>query len=629
MKIPRLLRAATAVLLALGMTSVGAAAAFADDTVPPADPATQSAPPAESSDPPSDPAPDPSAQPPASDPAPDSSDPADDATPGDGTTAQDTGVAPAADTKPATKPAARLTARSLVADPTPYVLLAWQLPCGVADPWCPPGQNLVYHLDLASPSLDALDASIVGTCSDWQVDLENDSATTTSLIAAGILTGPNTPPEDHAYGALGANVNPWKYVDNPDCNVGTSVTPAATATDQSCQQNANLVGGSIQVSLMTGVTYTITDSSATVVPFDSTTGLTGALPPGNYSVSFVLDTGYTTVVPSPIPLTIAAYTGPCGVSVTPAASATDQDCLRSVLLVDGHIQVSIQTGVHYTITDSSATVVPFDTTTGLTAGLAPGSYSVAFSLDAGYVTAVTSPIPLTITAFDGACAPISVTPAATSTPETCVDGVFLTGGSIQLALMAGVTYTITDSSAAVVPFDPATGLTGPLPAGAYSVAFSLDPLYTTAVVSPIGLFISSYDGPCDLPTDALVTPLVSYTAPTCTSGGSYTLGNDLGIPAAVTWMVNGSAHSAGTFPAPTGSTVTIEAAPESPGYGFDAGQQTVWTHTFTMIGSGCALTLAFTGSTPQQLGWIAAVLTVSGLLVMRIRARMHSRRPAA
>ncbi len=66
------------------------------------------------------------------------------------------------------------------------MLLAWQLPCGVADPWCPPGQTLVHQLDLAAPSLDALDNLILNTCFDWQVDLENDSAITTALVAIGV-----------------------------------------------------------------------------------------------------------------------------------------------------------------------------------------------------------------------------------------------------------------------------------------------------------------------------------------------------------------------------------------------------------------------------------------------------------
>jgi hypothetical protein len=72
--------------------------------------------------------------------------------------------------------------------------------------------------------------------------------------------------------------------------------------------------------------------------------------------------------------------------------------------------------------------------------------------------------------------------------------------------------------------------------------------------------------------------------------------------------------------------VSIEASPLAPGYGFGLGQQTLWTHTFSLAGAvACADHLAFTGSTPQQLGWIAAILVVAGLLINRLRMRFRHR----
>jgi hypothetical protein len=688
-------------------------------------------------------------------------------------------------------------------DPTPYKLLAWSLPCGVSDPWCPPGQTLVYVLDLSSPSLNALDDKLVGTCNDWQVDLEWDSATTAALIAIGVLTAPNHPKEDHAYGAVPGN--PWKYVDNPPCD--KPVTPAASATDQSCKYGTTLSGGVITVSLMTGVTYTIKNSSNVVIPFNGATGKTAALPPGNYTVSFTLASGYTTSVTSPIPLTIGAYTPPCGVSVTPAASATDQTC-QDEALAGGVITVTLMDGVTYTIKNSSNVVIPFDGTSGKTAALPPGSYTVSFSLGSGYVTSVTNPIPLVIGAHVGPCGDV-VNPAATATDQRCVDDTALAGGVITVTLMDGVTYTITDSeanvipfdgtsgetaelppgdysvafslstgyvsavtspiqltiakytgpcgvevapaavasnesclreiqlvdghitvtildgvtytitnaSAQVIPYDPTTGETEELPTGDYSVAFSLDagyvtsvtspilltilpygddcapipvepaaqadadeclqglltggtitlslhpgvhytikdpdgndvdydmltgeatgltpglykvyftidPTYTTSVVSPIELLVPPYDGECGLTTDPLVVPKVSFTPPTCTSQGSYTLSNDLGNPAAVKWTVNGASTGAGTHYVPTGTTVTITAAPTTPGFGFGFGQKTLWKHTFALEGVACADNLAFTGSTPQQTIALMGALFVSGLLLLRARARLRRR----
>jgi hypothetical protein len=238
-------------------------------------------------------------------------------------------------------------------------------------------------------------------------------------------------------------------------------------TPQTCAQFTTLVGGSIQLTLLTGVTYTITGPNG-VVAFDPVTGLATGLDPGAYNVSFVLDPTYSTAVVSPIPLTVVAYTGPCGVKGDPAAVATDESCLRSVLLVDGYITVDITTGVNYTITGPGGGVA-FDPVTGQTAGIPSGAYTVTFTLDPGYITGVACPIPVTINPYGAACAPIPITPAATPTDQTCVLNVFLTDGFIQLTLDPAITYTITDAAATVIPFDPVTGLTGPIPPGTYSL----------------------------------------------------------------------------------------------------------------------------------------------------------------
>lgn len=223
MHISPLARAATAVLLAVGMSAVGATAAFADDVTPASDATIAS----ESSEPTDSSGPAETTEPATGDPA----EPAEDSPESLPETApvadpdQVPNAAPATDSAETVEPQPEV-----VDDPTPYKLLAWQLPCGVADPFCAPGQNLVHVLDLVEPSLGALDSLVVGTCGDWQVDLEWDSATTAALIGIGVLTAPGAPAEDHATGALGAGVNPWKYVDNADCAtdgevVGVKIVP--------------------------------------------------------------------------------------------------------------------------------------------------------------------------------------------------------------------------------------------------------------------------------------------------------------------------------------------------------------------------------------------------------------------
>jgi hypothetical protein len=91
------------------------------------------------------------------------------------------------------------------------------------------------------------------------------------------------------------------------------VSPAAQGSDQTCERDTILVGGSIQLTLITGVTYTITgpDPAVTVIVPDGS-GLATGLEPGDYNVSFVLDPGYTTSVVSPIVITIDPAEGECG-----------------------------------------------------------------------------------------------------------------------------------------------------------------------------------------------------------------------------------------------------------------------------------------------------------------------------
>jgi hypothetical protein len=339
--------------------------------------------------------------------------------------------------------AVTVTAFDGICDATPYVLLAWQLPCGVASPWCPPGQNLVHHIDLTVPTLDALDDLLIGTCGDWQVDLEWDSPITDALIAAGILTAPNSPQEDHAYGAVPGN--PWKYIDNPDC----AAAPAAIAHNQTCSRAGGLVAGYIQVTVTPGVTYVITGPGGTV-PFNAG-GTTGDLTAGAYSVTYSLDPGYASAVVNPIPLTISDYDGDCAppVEVTPAATPTAQTCSLDNLVQDGSIQLTVLPGVTYTITaPDGVTDVPFDVL-GNTGPIAPGTYSVSFLLAGGYTTSVASPFDVVVPAFDGVgCDLVTdplVIPAAVPSYGNC-----LHSGSFALSNdqndPAAIEWTVTDAT---------------------------------------------------------------------------------------------------------------------------------------------------------------------------------------
>jgi hypothetical protein len=151
-----------------------------------------------------------------------------------------------AQSEPASNPEAdEVTTDTLPAPPTKpkYHLLAWLVPGG-PDSVFEPDQTLVDHVLTDTASLDLLDNSSTLVCgSYYQMDLENNSAITDSLVAGGILYGPNDPNEDHAYGALGDGVYPWKYLQTPDC-VEVVAPTASVSGECSPERPAISVSGS-------------------------------------------------------------------------------------------------------------------------------------------------------------------------------------------------------------------------------------------------------------------------------------------------------------------------------------------------------------------------------------------------
>jgi hypothetical protein len=336
-------------------------------------------------------------------------------------------------------------------------------------------------------------------------------------------------------------------------------------------------------------------------------------------VAFTLDSGYTTAVTSPIAVVVDAYAGVCGqvTQVTPGAVPSPETCSRLGTLQDGSIQLTMITGVTYTITGPSGTV-NYDAS-GLSDPVPPGNYSVTWTLDPGLGSSITQPIDVVVAAYAGVCTPpTAVSPAATPTPETCTAFVFLTPGYIQLTVTSGVTYTITGPGGNV-PFNLA-GITGPLSPGDYSIGYTLDSGYTSAVPNPFTVTVDAYPGKCDLTTFPLVVPKVVTTPMSCTGDGSYTLSNDLSDPAALTWTANGSTVSETTHVVSAPTTIVLEATANGPSYGLAAGTKHNWTLTFSRPASCDLLTLAMTGGSPMLGSVLAGILLATGLGLMRLRS---------
>ncbi|GGL03957.1 hypothetical protein GCM10007382_24780 [Salinibacterium xinjiangense] len=139
---------------------------------------------------------------------------------------------------------------------------------------------------------------------------------------------------------------------------------------------------------------------------------------------------------------------------------------------------------------------------------------------------------------------------------------------------------------------------------------------------------------CELPSFALVTPTYSSTQPTCTAGGSYTLGSIVGE---LVWTVNGETGVAsGTYSAPSDySDVTITAAPAVAGDGLDPDWVNPIVLRFAAPAGVCSFnpptlafnppTLAFTGLTigaGMSLAGGLLFVGLAGLFVARHR-RLH------
>lgn len=191
---------------------------------------------------------------------------------------------------------------------------------------------------------------------------------------------------------------------------------------------------------------------------------------------------------------------------------------------------------------------------------------------------------------------------------------------IYVAIDPKVIYTITDANAVSIV---ATSAYTQLPVGTYSVTAVAAPGYVLQPsASKSWTFTVADTAKCQLPTDSLVTPLLSSTAMTCKAAGSYTLGEL--APGTIVWTVNGVVSPVGTYKVTSAQTVTLTATPKNAADGLDPIWSNPQTLTFEEAEGGCQLTtLAFTGST-RTFGYaaIGALLILGGVGFWIVRRRL-------
>ncbi|MFP5290472.1 MAG: hypothetical protein ACLGH5_05715 [Actinomycetes bacterium] len=201
--------------------------------------------------------------------------------------------------------------------------------------------------------------------------------------APGATTGP-LPPGDYSISAtatagfvLAAGSSPFtETIGGPaegECDEEpTIVIPAFTVVAESCPTGTSLVGGSIALDTKGGtISYVVTDSEANVV--ETLTGLA----PGTYTVT-------PTAVGENVELNLDGYSADAVIApfegeclepepevVIPAFTVADETCVSGILLEGGSIALDTKGGtVSYVVTDADDNVIE-DLT-----DLAPGTYTV-------------------------------------------------------------------------------------------------------------------------------------------------------------------------------------------------------------------------------------------------------------
>ena len=337
-------------------------------------------------------------------------------------------------TAPATVSAQRIVDNGGAGDPappvdaTPYVLVAWLMPAGDAnanpnDPTWP--QTFFAKADVATEDLSALDSQLTTCGTSYQVDLYNDSITTTNLIAGGHLDRPGTPPEDIP-NPSGLGIT-FKLVRNADC-LPQDATAVASVLPPTCRANGS-------------ATFSLTNASwtDTTGPEDQT--------PGDHSRTAQADAGHlfsngtgTLIVNYTVPQKLDPKSADCyhPVPIKPSFNPI-RGCgvYGSITLVDtAYITYAITHGDgkqgHNTVTATAVSPYTFDRHTMATWNIDLGHYhdcyapavTAQLSPVCGYDAVTQSSVEQLVVVFDnsGSTAPVTFTIPSASITDVVAGG---------------------------------------------------------------------------------------------------------------------------------------------------------------------------------------------------------------
>lgn len=191
---------------------------------------------------------------------------------------------------------------------------------------------------------------------------------------------------------------------------------------------------------------------------------------------------------------------------------------------------------------------------------------------------------------------------------------------IRIAVDARVVYTATNTVTNVVT--PLIAEHTQVDAGKYIVTAVAATGYTlTPTASRTWTFFVEDTTKCEPPVLPIVTPAYSTTPISCTSAGTYTLGEI--TPGTISWMVDGVPTAAGTYKVAAAGSVTLVATPSKSTDGLDSAWVNPKVLTFTVASGDCELTtLAYTGASaggPLALAGGMLFLGVGGVSIARRR----------
>lgn len=430
----------------------------------------------------------------------------------------------------------------------------------------------------------------------------------------------------------------------------TPVSGSVNSDDQTCDaEEYEYVSGWIEPVATTGVKYELYAADKTTL-LDGTFDAKANLAPGTYWVK-VLSTDpalYTVSEANTwISVTVGEYDGDCAApeQVTGAVNSDDETCTVEYELESAWIEPVAKTGVTYELYESDKTTVvaaPFTARVEVSAG----TYWVkVISTDTSKYTVTQEWIEVTVGEYDGDCVEYVETIGDPYDFQACVN--FGTELDPENEWVATLTIDTADTEPAgsvqyrVFVWDGDSWVDeGIWPEGVYDAGTDFPYTLVKVVaeaVSPYAIkdgttteWIFDFSDPlrCDQETLGPIVPEVSFTDPTCTTKGSFTLTSPApqdGLPAkTVTWFVNGVETEAGTYAVTAPANITIRAVANT-GYTFDdfTTERIYPTKSF-VAPSACGelTTLALTGDNVTGLLGVTALLGLLGTVLIRAGRRV-------